>query len=160
MSVIALRVSGPWVDDTNVALLADLYQFTMLEAYLEEGLQEEAACSLFVRRLPARRNFLVACGLDTVLGYLENLRFTESSLECLGSLGRFSSRLLGYLSGFRFTGSVAALPEGTPLFAEEPLLEVVAPLPHAQLIETCLMNQIHLQTMAASTSIRLVAPPL
>jgi len=156
-SVIALRVSGPWVDDTNVALLADLYQFTMLEAYLEEGLQEEAAFTLFVRRLPPRRNFLVACGLDAVLGYLENLRFTESSLEYLGSLGRFSNRLLRYLRGFRFTGSVAALPEGTPLFAEEPILEVVAPLPQAQLVETCLMNQIHVQTMAASKSVRLVA---
>src|SRR5713101_5020788 len=120
-SVIALRVSGPWVDDTNVALLADLYQFTMLEAYLED------------------------------------LRFTESSLEYLGSLGRFSNRLLRYLRGFRFTGSVAALPEGTPLFAEEPILEVVAPLPQAQLVETCLMNQIHVQTMAASKSVRLVA---
>jgi nicotinate phosphoribosyltransferase len=150
-------VSGPWVDDTNVALLTDLYQFTMLEAYLEEGLAEDAAFTLFVRRLPPRRNFLIACGLDAVLSYLENLRFNESALECLRSLGRFSDRSLGYLREFRFTGSVTAVPEGTPVFAEEPLLEVVAPLPQAQLVETCVMNQIHVQTMAASKSVRLTA---
>ena len=150
-------MSGPWVDDTNVALLTDLYQFTMLEAYLEEGLSEDAAFTLFVRRLPPRRNFLVACGLDAVLSYLENLRFNESALECLRSLGRFSDRLFGYLREFRFTGSVTAVPEGTPVFPEEPLLEVVAPLPQAQLVETCLMNQIHVQTMAASKSVRLAA---
>ncbi|HYO57433.1 nicotinate phosphoribosyltransferase [Archangium sp.] len=138
------------------ALLTDLYELTMVDAYLSEGLHDEAAFSLFVRRLPARRNFLLACGLEDVLSYLETLRFSPEELAWLESLGRFSPRMLDWLEHFRFTGDVHAVPEGTPVFAEEPLLEVVAPLPEAQLVETYLINQVHLQTLAASKAARVV----
>ena len=138
------------------ALLTDLYELTMVDAYLSEGLQDEAAFSLFVRRLPARRNYLVACGLEDALAYLETLRFSPEELAWLESLGRFSPRLLEWLEHFHFTGDVHAVPEGTPLFAEEPLLEVIAPLPEAQLVETYLINQVHLQTLAASKAARVV----
>lgn len=138
------------------ALLTDLYEFAMLDAYLAEGMHEEAVFSLFVRRLPERRNYLLACGLEDALTFLEALRFTPPQLEYLASLGRFSDALLRYLEHFRFTGDVHALPEGTPVFGQEPLLEVVAPLPEAQLVETYLINQLHLQTMAASKAARVV----
>ncbi|ATB27398.1 nicotinate phosphoribosyltransferase [Melittangium boletus DSM 14713] len=138
------------------ALLTDLYELTMVDAYLSEGLQDEAAFSLFVRRLPARRNYLVACGLEEALTYLETLRFSSEELAWLESLGRFSPRLLEWLEHFHFTGDVHAVPEGTPLFGEEPLLEVIAPLPEAQLVETYLINQVHLQTLAASKAARVV----
>lgn len=141
---------------SGLALFADLYELTMLQAYLEEGMRDDAVFSLFVRRLPARRNFLLACGLDTVLGYLENLRFDERDLAYLDSLGRFSDRFLAWLRDFRFTGDVYAVPEGTPVFPEEPILEVVAPLPEAQLIETFVMNQVHVQTVLASKAVRVV----
>ncbi len=140
----------------SVALLTDLYEFAMVEAYLDEDLHDEAVFSLFVRRLPPRRNFLLACGLDEVLHYLETLHFTPEELDYLASLGRFSDRLLRYLERFRFSGEVCAMPEGTPVFGEEPILEVVAPLPEAQLVETYLLNQIHLQTLAASKAARVV----
>lgn len=140
--------------EAGVALLTDLYQFAMVDAYLDEGLQDEAVFSLFVRRLPARRNFLLACGLEEVLRYLETVRFSAAELDYLASLGRFSNQLLEFLERFRFSGDVCAVPEGTPVFAEEPILEIVAPLPEAQLIETYLLNQIHLQTLAASKAVR------
>ncbi|NOJ93804.1 nicotinate phosphoribosyltransferase [Corallococcus coralloides] len=138
------------------ALLTDLYELTMVDAYLAEGLHEEAAFSLFVRRLPARRNFLMACGLEQALTYLETLRFSPGELAWLESLGRFSRQLLDWLEHFHFSGDVHAVPEGTPVFGQEPLLEVVAPLPEAQLVETYLINQVHLQTLAASKAARVV----
>jgi nicotinate phosphoribosyltransferase len=146
-----------WVGESNVALLTDLYELTMIEAYLKEGLGKEAVFSLFVRRLPRRRNYLVACGLELALSLLEGLRFSDDALAYLSSLSVFSERLLGWLRDFRFTGDVHAVPEGTPVFPGEPLLEVVAPLPQAQLVETMLMNQVHFQTVAASKAARVVA---
>ncbi len=149
-------MSGPgaWVDGSNIALLTDLYELTMIEAYLAEGLDEEAVFSLFVRRLPQRRNYLAACGLDDALSLLEGLRFSEDALAYLRSLKLFSERLLAWLRDFRFTGDVHAIPGGTPVFAGEPIMEVVAPLPQAQLVETALMNQVHVQTVAASKAAR------
>ncbi|MBE0598066.1 MAG: nicotinate phosphoribosyltransferase [Desulfuromonadales bacterium] len=138
------------------ALFTDFYELTMLQSYVEEGLTANAVFSLFVRRLPPRRNFLLACGLDAVLDYLEQLRFSASDLAYLATLGRFSERFLAWLADFRFTGEVWAVAEGTPVFANEPLLEIVAPLPQAQLIETFVMNQMHLQTLLASKAQRVV----
>ncbi|WP_242392419.1 nicotinate phosphoribosyltransferase [Anaeromyxobacter oryzisoli] len=145
-----------WVGEDDVALLTDLYELTMIDAYLAEDLGEEAVFSLFVRRLPRRRNYLVACGLESVLSLLERLRFSEDAIAYLASLGVVSQRLLAWLRDFRFTGDVHAIPEGTPAFPGEPLLEVVAPLPQAQLVETVIMNQMHVQTVAASKASRVV----
>ena len=138
------------------ALFTDLYQLTMLQAYFEERMTERAVFSLFVRRLPRNRNFLIACGLDTVLDYLETLHFSQHDLAYLDTLKIFSDRFLSRLAEFRFTGDVHAVREGTPVFANEPILEVEAPLPEAQLIETYVMNQVHLQTMLASKAHRVV----
>lgn len=147
---------SPWVDDRNAALLTDQYQLTMLQAYHREELVEDAVFSLFVRRLPPRRNFLLACGLDDALRYLETLRFDRDSLDYLASRDEFSREFVDWLAALRFTGDVHALPEGTPVFAEEPILEVTAPLPEAQLVETFLMNQIHFQTLVATKAARVV----
>jgi nicotinate phosphoribosyltransferase len=137
-------------------LLTDLYALTMLQAYFDEGMSDEAVFSLFVRRLPTQRNLLLACGLDDVLTYLETLRFDQPALAYLDSLGRFSTRFLQHLERFRFTGRVDAVPEGTPVFANEPILEVAAPIGEAQLIEAFVMNQIHLQTVLASKALRII----
>jgi nicotinate phosphoribosyltransferase len=152
-------VSGgrAWVGDDNAALLTDLYELTMLQAYFELGLREEAVFDLFVRRLPAGRNFLVACGLDDVLHYLETLSFGERGLDYLASLGTFSRGFLDELASFRFEGDVYAVPEGTPVFADEPILQIVAPLPQAQLVETFALNQVSFQTLIASKAARVVA---
>jgi nicotinate phosphoribosyltransferase len=137
-------------------LVTDLYELTMLQAYFEQGLRETAVFSLFVRRLPARRNYLLACGLDDVLTFLEAARFDGPALAYLRTLGRFSDRFLQFLEQFRFTGHVHAVPEGTPIFGNEPILEIVAPIAEAQLVETFVMNQVHLQMTLASKATRIV----
>jgi len=128
----------------------------MAQAYVEEGLSGDAVFSLFVRRFPARRNYLLTCGLDDVLTFLETWRFDEAALRYLESLDQLSDRFLERLRELRFTGDVFAVPEGTPVFANEPILEVVAPIVEAQLVETFVMNQIHLQTVLASKAARIV----
>jgi nicotinate phosphoribosyltransferase len=138
------------------ALLTDLYELTMLQAYFEEQMHDTAVFSLFVRRLPEHRNYLLACGLDDVLAFLETLRFDDAAISYLESLGRFSDRFLRHLEQLRFTGDVYAVPEGTPLFAAEPILEVSAPIAEAQLVEAFVMNQVHLQTVLASKAVRVV----
>jgi len=145
-----------WVDDANAALLTDLYQLTMLQAYWREGMDGEAIFDLFVRRLPDSRNYLIACGLDDALRYLETARFPPDGLDWLASRDEFSADFCDWLAGFRFTGSVRAVPEGTPVFPDEPILEVTAPIAEAQLAETFLMNQVHLQTVLASKAARVV----
>jgi nicotinate phosphoribosyltransferase len=152
-------VSGgdAWVGDHNAALVTDLYELTMAQAYRQFGLNDEAVFDLFVRQLPPGRNYLVACGLDDVLHYLETFRFSDRALEYLASLGRFSRHFLDELGSFRFTGDVYAVAEGTPVFANEPILEVIAPLPQAQLVETFLLNQVSFQTLIASKAARVVA---
>jgi len=143
--------------DRNTALLTDLYQLTMLQAYWRQGLEDRAAFSLFFRRLPEARNFLIACGLDDVLRYLEELRFTGEPLDYLRGLGLFHEAFLAWLADLRFTGDVYAVPEGMPVFPHEPMLEVEAPIGEAQLIESFLLNQLHLQTVLASKAVRVVA---
>jgi nicotinate phosphoribosyltransferase len=145
-----------WVNDSNAPLLTDLYQLKMAQAYFKEGLAGTAAFDLYVRRLPPARSFLLACGLDDALGFLERLSFDRGVLDHLAELRQFSPDFLEWLAHTRFTGDVYAIPEGTPVFAGEPIVEVVAPLAEAQLVETFVTNQIHLQTVLASKATRIV----
>ena len=138
------------------ALLTDLYQLNMIQAYLDHGETKSAVFEFFVRTLPARRGFLVAAGLEQALDYLENLRFSEAEIEWLRSTGRFGKNLLDYLTDFRFSGDVHAMPEGTVFFAGEPIVRVTAPLPQAQFVESRLINILHFQTLIASKAARMV----
>jgi nicotinate phosphoribosyltransferase len=147
-----------WLGSSHAALLTDLYQLTMVQAYWREGMAEDAVFSLYFRELPPERNFILACGLDDALTYLEGLRFDDAALEQLRRLDApFSSEFLDWLAGLRFRGDVHAVAEGTPVFPYVPLLEVVAPIAEAQLAESLLMNQIHVQSVLASKAARLVA---
>jgi nicotinate phosphoribosyltransferase len=137
-------------------LLTDLYQLTMLQAYFDRGMNATAVFELFVRRLPDTRNFLLAAGLDQALEYLETLRFTDADIDALRTLGLFGEEFLASLGDLRFTGDVDAMPEGTVCFPDEPLLRVTAPLPQAQLVESRLVNLVHLQTLIASKAARCV----
>lgn len=136
------------------ALLTDLYQLTMMDAYYRLNMEQTAVFEFFVRRLPQTRNFLVAAGLEQVLDYLENLRFTADEIDWLASTGRFSATLLERLRELRFTGRVLAMPEGTVFFANEPILRVEASLPQAQLVESRILNLLHYQTLVASKAAR------
>jgi nicotinate phosphoribosyltransferase len=146
----------PSADDPNAALLTDLYELTMLQSYFDAGMKDVAVFDLFVRRLPSQRNYLIACGLEHVLQYLERLSFDDAAIEYLRTLNRFSEPFLESLRAFRFTGDVYAVREGTPFFANEPIIEIVAPLPEAQIVETFLLNQIQMATLAASKASRVV----
>lgn len=137
-------------------LLTDLYQLTMLQAYFDQGMNDTAVFEFFVRKLPAERNFLIAAGLEQVLEYLGEARFTEEELEWLGNSGRFHRRFVESLADWRFTGDVDAMPEGTVFFPDEPILRVVAPLREAQLVESRIINLLQFQTMVASKAVRCV----
>ncbi len=141
----------------NNALFADYYEFTMLRAYFELDMTEEATFSLFVRKLPTRRNFLVAGGLSDLLDDIESLHFGGEEIQKLRSFGDFPEPFLEWLRGFRFSGEIFALREGTPFFENEPILEVKAPLPEVQLLETLVLNRIGSQTIFASKATRIVA---
>lgn len=138
------------------ALFTDLYEIAMLAAYHARGLDDEAVFELHLRELPQRRHYAVAAGLDDVLDYLQALRFRDDEIEWLDGLGRFDPAFLDALSDFRFTGDVYAVPEGTAVFPHEPIVQVVAPLPEAQIAETFLLNQVHVQSLAATKASRLV----
>jgi nicotinate phosphoribosyltransferase len=137
-------------------LLTDLYQLTMVQAYLDHGDTDTAVFEFFARTLPPSRGFLLAAGLAQALDYLETLRFSDADLSWLKSTGRFSQNLLDYLADFRFTGDVHAMPEGTAFFANEPILRVTAPLPQAQFVESRLINILHFQSLIAAKAARCV----
>jgi nicotinate phosphoribosyltransferase len=140
----------------NNALLTDFYQLTMAQAYRELGMRATAVFELFARRLPQSRQFLVAAGLEQLLGYVESLRFEPADLEFLAGLRVFAADFLDYLGSVRFTGSIHAMPEGTPFFANEPIVRVTAPILEAQLLESRLLNIVHFQTTIASKAARCV----
>lgn len=144
------------MNPSNNALLTDLYQLTMVQAYLEQRMDEPAVFEFFVRRLPPHRNFLLAAGLEQVLDFLSDLQVTPAELAWLERTDRFSPALLRYLETLRFTGDVDAMAEGTPFFPNEPILRVVAPIPMAQFVETRIMNLLNFQTMIASKAARSV----
>jgi nicotinate phosphoribosyltransferase len=136
-------------------LLTDLYQLTMLQSYFEHGMTDIAVFEFFVRKLPERRGFLIAAGLEQAVAFLEQARFTESELDWLAQSKHFPQGFVDRLAELRFTGEVHAPPEGTVVFADEPIIRVTAPLPEAQLVETRLINILHFQTLIASKAARM-----
>ncbi|MDX8401239.1 MAG: nicotinate phosphoribosyltransferase, partial [Mariprofundaceae bacterium] len=138
------------------ALLTDLYQLTMMQSYLEQGMTEPAVFEFFVRKLPASRGFLMFAGLEQAVDFLRYVRFDEAELAWLRGCGRFSPDFVDWLADFRFDGDVHAMQEGTVFFPDEPVLRVTAPLPVAQLVETRLINILHFQILVASKAARVV----
>jgi nicotinate phosphoribosyltransferase len=143
-------------DQNEAALFTDLYELTMAASYFALGYNGPASFSLIARRLPPKRGFLVAAGLDRLLEALEEFRFDQAAIDYLDSLNLFSPEFLGFLSNLRFTGEVFAMPEGTLFFGNEPILEVHAPLIEAQLLETLVMNQLGMASLVASKAVRTV----
>jgi nicotinate phosphoribosyltransferase len=139
----------------NMSLFTDLYELTMCASYFDNKKFEPATFDLFVRRLPPGRSYFMFAGLEQALLYLENVQFTEEHLAYLRKQG-FKEDFLEYLRGFRFSGEVWAVPEGSIVFPNEPLIRVTAPIIEAQLVETFLLNTINLQTMIASKTSRVV----
>jgi len=140
-------------------LIVDLYELTMAAGYFEQQYNPMVTFELFIRDLPVSRNFLLAAGLEQVAEYLMNLRFSDDQLRYLRELDNFkniSAEFFEYLKAFEFSGNVYALPEGTVLFANEPVLQIEAPLIEAQIVETFLLSTINFQTMVASKAARVM----
>lgn len=142
------------VREDDLSLLVDLYELAMAQAYWSEAMNDTAVFSLFFRELPAGRNFVLACAQQSVARVIERLAFTDEHIESLESLNRFQPGFLEWLRNFRFSGSVHAVDEGTPLFPQEPLLEIEGPIAEVQLLESLVMNYVHLESVLASKAVR------
>ena len=141
---------------SHPALLTDLYQITMAHAYFELGMHDTAVFELFARKLPEQRRFLLSGGLEQALEYLAEFHFEAGEIEFLSGLKTFPRSFLDHLQGVRFTGAVHAMAEGTPFFADEPILRVTAPILEAQLVESRVLNILHFQSLIASKAARCV----
>ncbi len=138
-------------------MLVDLYQLTMAQAYWRSGHTSQATFSLYFRTLPPCRGFQIFAGLEDVLEFLDGFAIETAALDYLERRGDFDPAFLQFLCGISFTGSVRAMPEGTPCFAQEPVLEVTGPVIESQLVETYLLNQVNLQTTLTTKAYRVVA---
>ncbi len=138
------------------ALFTDLYEITMAQAYMAERMSGTAVFETFFRKLPQGRSYVMAAGLSDVLDFLETFRFSEADIDYLRQLRLFTDEFLHSLAEVRFTGDVWAVPEGTVVFPNEPIVQVIAPIVEAQLAETFVVNQIHLQSVIASKAVRVV----
>ena len=144
-----------FVDENSMSLLTDFYELTMCAGYFENHKTEPANFDLFIRRLPPNRSYFVFAGLEQVLLYLKNMQFTQQQINYLREQ-HLNEDFLNYLRDFKFTGEVWAVPEGTLVFPEEPLIRVTAPIIEAQLVETFILNTINLQTTLATKAARVV----
>ena len=140
----------------SLSLFTDLYELTMAQAYWQSGVTADACFSMFVRRLPTNRGYMVFAGLEDMLDALGGLRFSECNIAQLSSMGLFDEGFLEYLASLRFTGCARAMPEATVFFANEPVLEVTAPVIEAQVVETVLLNLFNTHTMLATKAARVV----
>lgn len=143
-------------NDVSLNLFTDLYELTMAQAYWQAGITAEACFSLFVRRLPDNRGYLLFAGLDDMLNALADSCFTEGDIAALRSLRLLDDDFLQYLARLQFTGSARAIPEASVFFANEPVIEVTAPIIEAQIVETLLLNLFNAQTMLATKAARVV----
>ncbi|MDY6987553.1 MAG: nicotinate phosphoribosyltransferase [Thermodesulfobacteriota bacterium] len=140
----------------RVELLTDLYELTMAASYFENRMAEPATFSLFIRKYPPHRAYFVAAGLEDILEYIADFQFSKDDIAFLEGTGLFSKDFLHYLKTLRFTGKIRAIPEGEIFFADEPILEVTAPVIEAQLLETLVINTIQVQSMIATKAARCV----
>jgi nicotinate phosphoribosyltransferase len=144
-----------YLKEQNMSLFTDFYELTMCASYFDNKNFDPATFDLFIRRLPENRSYFLFAGLEEALQYLQSIKFTGEHLAYLKKQG-FKKGFLDYLRGFKFTGDVWAVPEGTVAFPNEPLIRVTAPIIEAQLVETFLLNTVNLQTMIATKASRVV----
>ncbi len=152
--MVAIQTGGYQVMST--ALITDLYELTMAESFLQHEKTGKAVFSISVRTLPPERNFLVSCGLESLISYLTSLTFTPEDLTYLRGQNKFSEEFLQWLSTYQFQGDVYAVPEGRIVFGLEPLIRIEGSLPEVQILETMALNLIHHQTVIATKAARMM----
>lgn len=140
----------------NLTLLTDLYELTMMQGYFESHSSETVIFDVFYRNNPCGNGYAITAGLEQVIDYIKNLRFSPEDIDYLRSLGIFHEPFLDYLKGFRFEGDIYAIPEGSVVFPHEPLLKVIAPIMQAQLVETAILTIVNHQSLIATKSARVV----
>lgn len=140
----------------NLTLLTDFYELTMMQGYFKNPTDQTVIFDMFYRTNPCNGGYAIAAGLEQVIEYIANLRFTEQDIAYLESLGSFDKDFLEYLKDFHFSGDIYAVPEGTVVFPREPLVKVIAPIMEAQLIETTILNIINHQSLIATKASRVV----
>jgi len=143
-----------YVTPENLALFTDRYELTMMQGYVETGHEPAATFSLFFRKLPPDRGYLVAAGLEQIIACVEDLTFGDRAIAHLEARG-FHEGFLDRLADFEFSGDLRAVPEGTPVFPNEPLVEVTAPIFEAQLLETLFINQVGFPSLVATKAARM-----
>lgn len=145
------------MEERNLSMLCDFYELTMGNGYFKNGFYNKYTYfDVFFRTVPDRGGFAIAAGLEQIIRYLEQLRFTEEDIAYLRARKLFDEEFLSYLRNFRFTGDLYAVPEGTPVFPNEPILTVRAPAIEAQLIETFLLLTLNHQSLIATKANRIV----
>ncbi len=143
--------------ENNLTLLTDFYELTMMQGYYNSKMHEkQVVFDLFYRKNPCSNGYAITAGLCQVIEYIKNLRFEEEEISYLKSLNYFDDNFLSYIKNFSFTGDIYAIPEGTVVFPEEPLLRVKAPIIEAQLIEAAMLNLINHQSLIATKAARVV----
>ncbi len=140
----------------SLTLLTDLYELTMMQGYFKNNTNETVVFDAFHRKNPNDGGYSIACGLDQVIDYIKNLKFSYDDIAYLRDLHLFDEDFLDYLSSFHFTGNIYAIPEGTVMFPMEPIVKVVAPIMEAQLVETTILNIINHQSLIATKASRVV----
>ena len=138
----------------NLTLLTDLYELTMMQGYFKNPTDQTVIFDMFYRTNPCGGSFAICAGLEQMIDYIENLRFTSEDIEYLRSLRTFDEDFLEYLSNFHFTGDIYAIPEGTVIFPREPMVKVIAPIMEAQLVETAILNILNHQSLIATKAAR------
>ena len=142
------------MDTSNLTLLTDLYELTMMQGYFKTGSQETVVFDAFYRCNPSNGGYAICAGLEQIMDYIKGLHFTERDIAYLRSLGIFEEDFLAYLKDFRFSGDIYAIPEGTVIFPREPLVKVIAPIMEAQLVETAILNILNHQSLIATKAAR------
>ena len=138
----------------NISMMTDLYELTMMQGYFKSGMNERVVFDVFYRTNPCHGGYAICAGLDQVIDYIKRLSFSAEDVEYLRSLKIFDEDFLEYLSTFRFSGDIYAIPEGTVIFPREPLIKVIAPIMEAQLVETAILNIVNHQCLIATKAAR------
>ena len=139
----------------NLTLLTDLYQLTMINGYFENNVHNDVVVfDMFFRKNACKGGYTIVCGIEQLVEYIENLKFSESDLDYLKTLNLFSDKFLDFLRDFKFTGDIYTVEEGTVMFPNEPIIRIKAPLYQAQLIETALLTIINFQSLIATKASR------
>ncbi|MDY3303329.1 MAG: nicotinate phosphoribosyltransferase, partial [Clostridia bacterium] len=141
----------------NMTMLTDFYEITMSNGYFEHGMKDKIVCfDMFFRKVPDNGGYAIIMGIEQLIDYIENLKFSDADIEYLRGRNIFSEEFLKYLKNFKFTSDVWAIEEGTPIFPHEPIVKVIGPAIEVQFVETMVLLTINHQSLIGTKTNRIV----